>query len=117
MTVYEADGVQIRTGRRQAAVDGLLARHGYRSATLIGAENPFSRRMPAGWNHRMHRRLEQVARRRPTLPATGTWRGWREAHLLQFGDKRPAVRLARIFRQNAVVIIDLGRPVRIVPTC
>ena len=34
-------------------MDALLARHGARCAVFVTAWNPFSRRMPAGWNRRM----------------------------------------------------------------
>lgn len=114
MTVYEADGIAVRPGRRCGAADRMLAQHGCRSATFIGADNPCSRRHPAGWNRRARLRLDQAARRCRTLPATGSWRGWQEAHLLVLGDPRRAIRLARRFRQAAVVIIRLRQAARIV---
>src|SRR5690242_16535055 len=95
MTHYEAAGVGVRIGRRSAAFDRLLRCHRCRVASFISADNPRSRRMPPAWNRRQQARLLQAARRRPNLPATGAWRGWTEAHLLVFGDPRPALRLAR----------------------
>jgi len=128
MTRYKVAGVTIRIGRRSPAMDQHLASRGLRAAIFVSASNPFSQRRPEGWNRRMHARLTEAAShaaaRQPErtpqasgtqgtmrpLPATGSWRGWREAHLVLFGDPRPAMRLARRFRQNAVVIIKLRQP-------
>jgi Protein of unknown function (DUF3293) len=114
MTSYAVDGVVVRPGRRSAGFDRLLRRSRCRTATFIAADNPFSRRMPPGWNRRMQHRLRCAARRHAVLAATGSWRGWREAHLLLFGDPRPALRLARIFRQRAVVVVRLNQPAAVV---
>ncbi|WP_428483430.1 DUF3293 domain-containing protein [Rhodopila sp.] len=113
---YEAAGAVVRIGCRSVAMDRLLSVHRSRTGTFVTAFNPFSRRMPLGWNRRMQARLEQTARRWPALAAKGSWRGWCEAHLLLFGNWRPAIRLARSFRQNAVVIIHLRQSGRLVST-
>jgi len=113
-TRYEVEGVVVRPGRRSVAFDRLLRRHASRTGTLIAADNPMSRRMPDGWNRRMRQRLIQAARRRPVLAASGSWRGWHEAHLLLFGDPRLAFRLARRFRQRAVVVCRLSQPAAVV---
>ncbi len=112
-TVYRAGDASVRPGRRCAAMDRLLLAHGVRQAALISADNPYSRRMPAGWNRRMRLRLAEALRRRRVLPAAGCWRGWSEAHCLVFGDPAPAIRLVRRFRQNAIVIVGLRQPARI----
>ena len=106
-TVYRAGDVSVRPGRRCAGMDRLLLAHGVRRGALISADNPYSRRMPPGWNRRMRLRLAEALRRRRYLPATGCWRDWSEAHCLVLGDPAAAIRLARRFRQNAIVIIGL----------
>ncbi len=113
LTRYEAAGVVFRIGQRSAGMDHLLASHGVREATFVTAFNPFSRRMPRGWNRRMQLRLTQAVRRSVAVQGKGAWRGWCEAHLLLFGDPRPAIRLAQRFRQNAVVIVGLRQPARL----
>jgi hypothetical protein len=114
LTRYEAAGIEVLIGRRSVAMDRLLAAHRCRSGVLVTAWNPFSRRMPDGWNRRMQTRLAQVARRWPQAPGEGRWRRWREVHLLLFAASAPALRLARLFRQNAVVIVRIGHPARLV---
>ena len=112
-TTYEAAGIGVRIGRRSPAMDRLLALHGVRQAVFITAYNPFSRRMPLGWNQRMQARLAQALRRRRVLPAKGSWRRWSEAHLIVFGDVRLVCRLTGPFRQNAIVIVRRGQPARL----
>src|SRR5665213_2049653 len=114
-TYYEVEGRGVRVGRRSLAVDGLLASYGVREAAFITAYNPFSRVMPLGWNRRMQAQLRLAVRRRPVLTGRGSWRRWSEAHLIVFGDARPVRRLARRFRQHAVVVVRRGQPARIIP--
>jgi hypothetical protein len=113
-TNYEVAGTQVRIGRRSSAFDRLLLAHRARQAVFITAHNPFSRRMPAAWNHRMQFRLSQTLRRRPVLSAQGAWRRWSEDHLVAFGDPRPTRWLARRFRQNSVVVLRLRQPAKLV---
>jgi hypothetical protein len=115
-TCYEAAGIQIRIGRYSAATDRLLLTHGARSAALITAYNPLSRLMPLAWNLRMQARLLRVLCRRRLLPARGFLGQWSEAHVLVFGDTRPVRRLARRYRQYAIVIVRLGQPPRLAMT-
>jgi Protein of unknown function (DUF3293) len=121
MTRYEVAGVIFRVGHRSPGVDRLLASRGCRTATFVTAFNPYSRRMPPGWNRRMQARLartlNQPTSHRPiALPGTGSWRGWCEQHLLLLGDPGPAIHLARRFRQHAVVVLSLRQPARLVST-
>jgi uncharacterized protein DUF3293 len=111
-TIYVAGGIAIRIGHRTP--DALFAHLNARGATLLTAWNPLSRRMPAGWNRRMQRRLRERLRRTPALPAEGALRRWHEAHLLAAGDPRPLVRLARIFRQRGVVVLRRRQCARLV---
>jgi hypothetical protein len=115
-TSYQVGDIRIRIGRRCSAMDRLLCAHASREAAFITAYNPFSRLMPPGWNQRMQKRLAGAVRRRTALPATGSLRGWSETHLLVLGDVRPIRRLARRYRQNAIVTVRLQQPARLVPT-
>ena len=107
-TRYRADGVEVRVGRRADAALG-----GARSATLVTAWNPLSRRMADGWNQRMQRNLAARLGRFRTRPAEGRLGAWHEAHLLVAGDPRAVLRLARRFRQRAVVILHKAAPARL----
>jgi hypothetical protein len=113
-TAYEAAGAVARIGRRSAAVDAVLRRLGARRGAFVTAWNPFSRRMPPGWNGRMLARLREAARRLPMEEGTGRGRGWAERHLLVAADPRRVAALARRFRQNAVVAVRVGGPARLV---
>ncbi|MDO9499905.1 DUF3293 domain-containing protein [Falsiroseomonas sp.] len=112
-TAYEAAGAVARIGRRSAAVDALLARHGVAQAGFITAWNPLSRRMPQGWNHRMQARLHQSARGRLLAEGWGRAKGWAEHHLLLEGDPRRLAALARRFRQWAIVTVAPRQPARL----
>ncbi|TCZ61286.1 DUF3293 domain-containing protein [Roseicella aquatilis] len=110
---YEAAGAVAHVGRRSPAVDALLRRLGAREGAFITAWNPYSRRMPRGWNDRMHARLLEATRR---LPRAGGWGGtdqWQEQHLLLGADPRRSAAIARRFRQNAIVAIRVGGPARL----
>ena len=112
-STYHVGDIVVRIGRRSAAMDGLLRRHGVRNAVLTGAWNPLSRRMPVGWNRRADCRLAGHLRRLCWLPADGGTGRWREAHALVLGDPRPAVLLSRRFRQRAVVLLARGQGARL----
>ena len=113
-TDYGAAGAVARIGRRSAAVDTLLRRLGAREGAFVTAWNPWSRRMPSGWNARMMARLREASRRLPSAEGEGRGRGWAERHLLVAADPRRAVALARRFRQNAMVAVRIGAPARLV---
>jgi len=102
----------VRIGRR--APDAVLVHLGGRAGGFVTAWNPFSRRMPDGWNRRMQRRLYERLRRHGVFPAEGSLGRWREAMLLVAGDPRLLVRLGRIFRQCAIVVVQGGRCARLV---
>ena len=113
-TDYVVDTVLVRIGRRSTAMDGLLARIGAHTGVFVTAWNPLSRAMPSGWNRRMQGHLSERLRRYVSRPASGSLRRWHEAHLLVAADKRPIVRLARVFRQRGVVLVARRRPARLV---
>ena len=112
-TAYEAAGAVAHVGRRSAAVDAVLARLGARQGGFVTAWNPWSRRMPEGWNRRMQQRLRQAARRRSAAEGYGTAPRWREHHLLIAADPRVLAVLARRFRQAAIVLLRAGQPARL----
>jgi hypothetical protein len=95
-------------------MDALLARRNARTGVFVTAWNPLSRAMPPGWNRRMQQRLSERLRRYVTLPARGSLRRWHEEHLLVAADKRPVMRLARLFRQRGVVLVARHQPARLV---
>ncbi len=115
-TDYEAAGAVARPGRRSAAVDALLRRLGGRRGGFVTAWNPFSRRMPAGWNARLQARLRAAARGIPHAEGWGRARrrgdagAWAERHLLLVADPRRIAVLARRFRQRAILLVRLGGP-------
>jgi hypothetical protein len=113
---YEAAGIVLRIGRRHAGMEALLRARRVRSAGFITAWNPFSRRMPRGWNERMLARLHEAARGRVLAEGWGKGRRWAERHLLVAGDVRALRVLAQRFRQNAIVVVGQGREARLVST-
>jgi hypothetical protein len=113
-SVYTAAGAEARIGRRSPAVDALLRQLGARQGGFVTAWNPFSRRLPPGWNARMLARLRQAARRLPQAEGEGGHGRWRERHLLVAGDPRRVLVLARRFRQAAIVVVRQGAPARLV---
>jgi hypothetical protein len=115
-TNYHVSGIDFHIGRRSAALDTLLHKAGVRTAVLISADNPFSRKMPGGWNIRMRTRLQERLRRRITLPAYGSWRNWCEHHFFVLGPIGPSQNLARFARQNGIVIVRRGQPPRLLAT-
>lgn len=116
-TEYEAAGIVVRIGRRSAAMEALLRAHGVRSAGFVTAWNPFSRKMPRGWNDRMLARLREAARGRVLAEGWGRGEGWAERHLLLAGHPRWIARLARRFRQHAFVAASPSKPARLHMAC
>jgi hypothetical protein len=110
-TNYEAAGIVVRIGAHNAAMDALLRG---RTAAFVTAWNPFSRKMPRGWNERMLARLRQGAGPRVLAEGWGRGRLWAERHLLITGDPRALRTLARRFRQNAIVLVAPRRKAKLV---
>ncbi|MGG5810454.1 DUF3293 domain-containing protein [Falsiroseomonas sp. CW058] len=113
-TDYEAGGIVAHIGARSPALDALLRAGGVRRAAFVTAWNPYSRKMPRGWNDRMLDRLRGAARGRILAEGWGSGHGWAERHLLLAGDPRRIAVLARRFRQHALVAVAVGKPVRII---
>ena len=108
-TRYEAAGIPVFIGRRSPEMDALLRRHGARAGVFVTAWNPCSRLMPRAWNNRQQRALLARLRRRTALPAGGTLGHWHEEHVLALAPPPVVIRLAGSFRQNAVVVVRVGR--------
>ncbi len=108
-TRYEAAGIPVFVGRRSLAMDALLRQHRAKAGVFVTAWNPCSRLMPAGWNDRQQRALLARLRRWIALPGGGTLGRWHEAHVLALAPPALVTRLARSFRQNAVVEVRAGR--------
>lgn len=113
-TRYTADGIEIRVGRRNAAMDAWLAAHGAQTGVLITAWNPRSRRMPRGWNARMQHHLAEHIRRCACVDAEGRLRQWHEAQLLVLCPPELAERIARRFRQRGIVVLRRHHPARLI---
>jgi peptidoglycan/xylan/chitin deacetylase (PgdA/CDA1 family) len=114
-TAGEGPGPAVtRIGRRSASTDALLRRMGARQGAFVTAWNPYSQPMPRGWNDRMLARLREAARRLPFAEGWGHGRGWSERHLLIAADPRRVRRLARRFRQHAIIAVRIGAPARMV---
>ncbi|WP_149541243.1 DUF3293 domain-containing protein [Siccirubricoccus phaeus] len=113
-TTYEAAGARAWVGRRSPEVDALLGRLGGRQGGFITAWNPYSRKMPRGWNDKALARLRQAARRLPMAAGEGGLGRWKERHLFLAADPRRLAVLARRFRQAAIVTLRRGGPARLV---
>ena len=114
-THYHVAGLDLAIGRRSGGLDGLLAGLGVRDAVLITAWNPRSRRMPKLWNEKMMAALRDRLGSTPALPAYNEWRGWAEEQLLVIGDRRRLSKIARHFRQAALVGLRRGQGSRLLP--
>ena len=110
---YTVEGCEFRIGRRAPAIDARLAQLGAREGVLVTAWNPRSRRMPRGWNEQQQRRLLRHLRRRALLPAESGVGRWREEQVLVLAPVAQVMRVARLFRQHAVVVIRRGRKARL----
>jgi Protein of unknown function (DUF3293) len=104
-TSYRADGAVLSIGQSSPSADALLTAMHRREAALITAWNPFGRRKPAGFNHRMMRALRARLRLVPYRAGSGEGRGWREELLFAAIHPARARRLARQFRQLGIVTI------------
>jgi len=62
----------------------------------------------------MQSRLHEHLRRFVISPADGVLKRWHEEHLLVAADPQPIMRIARIFRQRAIVVVQQSKPARLV---
>ena len=111
---YFAGANAARIGQRAPALDALLGSWRVQEGVFIAAGNPFSRRMPSGWNARRHTALRERLRRLHYVEGRGGAKRWWEAHCFIAISAARGRRLARFFRQNAMVALRRGGEARLI---
>jgi len=111
---YFAGAYLARIGQRAPALDALLRCWRVREGVFIAAGNPFSRRMAVGWNARRHAALRERLRALPHVEGKGGVKRWWEAHCFIGISAARGKRLARLFRQNAMVALRRGAKARLI---
>jgi hypothetical protein len=111
---YFAGAHAARIGQRAPALDALLQRWRVQEGVFIAAGNPLSRRMAAGWNARRHAALRERLRALPHVEGRGGAKRWWEAHCFIGICAARGKRLARLFRQNAMVALRRGAKARLI---
>jgi len=111
---YFAGAQAARIGHRAPALDALLRSWRAAEGVFIAAGNPFSRRMPPGWNARRHAALRDRLRRLHYVEGRGGTKRWWEAHCFIGISVSRGKRLARLFRQNAMVALRRGAKARLI---
>jgi hypothetical protein len=111
---YFAGAHVARIGQRAPGLDALLRSWHVPEGVFIAAGNPFSRRMPSGWNARRYALLRDRLRRLHYVEGRGGTKRWWEAHCLIGISAARGRRLARLFRQNAMVALRRGGRARLI---
>ena len=111
---YFAGAHAARIGQRAPALDALLRSWHAREGVFIAAGNPFSRRMAEGWNARHHAALRDRLRGLHYVDGKGGAKRWWEAHCFIGISAARGRRLARLFRQNAMVALRRGAKARLI---
>ena len=111
---YFAGAHGARIGQRAPALDALLGSWRVQEGVFIAAANPFSRRMPQGWNTRRHTALRERLRRLHYVEGRGGAKRWWEAHCFIGISAARGRRLALLFRQNAMVALRRGAKARLI---
>ena len=111
---YFAGAHGARIGQRAPALDALLGSWRAQEGVFIAAGNPFSRRMPQGWNARRHTALRERLRGLQYVEDQGGAKRWWEAHCFIGISAARGRRLARLFRQNAMVALRRGAKARLI---
>jgi hypothetical protein len=111
---YFAGAHAARVGQRAPALDALLRSWRVQEGVFIAASNPFSRRMPPGWNARRQAALRDRLRGLPYVEGRGGAKRWWEAHCFIGISVSRGKRLARLFRQNAMVALRRGAKARLI---
>jgi hypothetical protein len=110
---YFAGAHVARIGQRAPGLDTLLGSWRVQEGVFIAAGNPFSRRMPCGWNARRHAALRDRLRGLPYIEGWGGAKRWWEAHCFIGISVSRGKPLARLFRQNAMVALRRGGKARL----
>ncbi len=103
-----------RIGQRASGLDALLGSWRVQEGVFIAAGNPFSQRMPQGWNARRHALLRDRLRRLHYVEGQGGAKRWWEAHCFIGVSVSRGKPLARLFRQNAMVALRRGAKARLI---
>ena len=111
---YFAGAHAARIGQRAPGLDALLRGWRVQEGVFIAAVNPFSRRMAEGWNARRHAALRERLRGLPYVEGRGGAKRWWEAHCFIGISAARGKRLARLFRQNAMVALRRGAKARLI---
>ena len=111
---YFAGAHAARIGQRAPGLDALLRSWRVQEGVFIAAGNPFSRRMPEGWNARRHAALRERLRRLHYVEGRGGAKRWWEAHCFIGISVSRGKPLARLFRQNAMVALRRGGRARLI---
>ena len=111
---YFAGAHAARIGKRAPALDALLRCWRVPEGVFIAAGNPFSRRMPQGWNARRHAALRERLRALPHIEGKGGAKRWWEAHCFIGISAARGKPLARLFRQKAMVALRRGGRARLI---
>jgi len=111
---YSAGSHAARIGQRAPALDALLRSWRVQEGVFIAAGNPFSRRIAEGWNARRHEALRERLRGLPYVEGQGGAKRWWEAHCFIGISAARGRRLARLFRQNAMVALRRGAKARLI---
>ena len=118
----DGSAVGVTIGVVSPEIDAVLRRHGAVSGAFVTAWNPRSQVQPRAVNDAAHARLEAELRRRGIvgLPHSGVGAdaAWEPEHGVLALDLplADAVALAQAYGQNAVVVVELGKPARLVLT-
>jgi hypothetical protein len=110
---YLAGAHAARIGQRAPGLDALLRGWRVQEGVFIAAGNPFSRRMPQGWNAQRHAALRDRLRGLPYIEGWGGAKRWWEAHCFIGISVSRGKPLARLFRQNAMVALRRGGKARL----
>lgn len=113
-TLYRAGALGVRVGRRSAGADAWLAAHRRPLGCFLTAWNPRSRPMPPRWNARAMAALRRALRGVACERGEGALGRWREEMVFAALSRHEALRLARRFRQAAIVVVPRGRPARLI---
>ena len=111
---YFAGAHAARIGQRAPGLDALLGSWRAAEGVFIAAGNPFSRRMAEGWNARRHAALCERFRGLHYVEGRGGAKRWWEAHYFIGICEARGRKLARLFRQNAMVALRRGAKARLI---
>ncbi len=111
---YLAGAHAARIGQRAPGLDALLGSWRAAEGVFIAAGNPFSRRMPDGWNTRRHAALRERLRGLHYVEGQGGAKRWWEAHCFIGISVSRGKPLARLFQQNAMVALRRGAKARLI---